>query len=628
MCGICGVIIPNQDRRMDKSVLKRMTDSLKHRGPDDEGFFINDFVGIGHRRLSIIDLAGGHQPIYNEDKSKLIVFNGEIYNFQENREFLLKKGHQFRTSSDTEVILHLYEEFGTSCVEKLRGMFAFAIYDIKEKTLFLARDRLGIKPLYYYFYNGKFIFGSEIKAILEYDDVNIDIDIEALSDYLSYLYIPAPKSIFKHVKKLAAGHWLLLKNENLIIQKYWDLQFETNNSLSENEWTEKLQSLLEESIKVRLISEVPLGAFLSGGLDSSLVVSIMAGLKQEPVITNSIGFKEKEFNEIDYAREVSNLFNTEHHEYFVNPLNVEILDKLAWFYDEPFADSSALPTYFVSKMTRENVKVALSGDGGDENFAGYRRYYFDYLENELRMKIPSFLKISIIKLLALAYPKADWLPQIFRAKTLLTNISLDHAEAYFNSMTHFNYNKKSKLLNPDVLYDLNDYDSFLLFRNHFDNSDDCDDLSRIQYLDIKTYLVDDILTKVDRASMANSLEVRVPLLDHKFMELVAQIPAHFKLRGKTGKYLFKKFAETKLPHQIIHRKKTGFSIPLDSWFRNELKFVFEEEVINTTSPINNILNKNYIRELWRNHQNKMNNYGVQLWTILMFEKWYQNFISP
>ncbi len=627
MCGICGIVITDRSEKIDQQLLRKMNDSLIHRGPDEEGYFFEAFVGFGHRRLSIIDLREGQQPMYNEDRSMVIVFNGEIYNYQELRDFLIKKGHQFRTASDTEVILHLYEEYSQDCVHKLRGMFAFAIFDLRKQTLFLARDRLGIKPLYYYHHKNMFVFGSEIKAILQYKNINKEIDTTAFFDYLKYLYIPAPKSIFTHIHKLPAGSYLQLEGDKLTVTKYWDLQFTGENNGSERQLTEDMLGILEEAVRLRMISEVPLGAFLSGGIDSSLIVAIMARYKDDPLITNSIGFTFSDFNELPYARETSKLFRTDHHEYTVEASSAGILDKLMWYFDEPFADSSALPTYYVSKMTKENVTVALSGDGGDENFAGYRRYYFDQLENRLRLIIPRTVRSSIIAGMAQIYPKADWLPQFLRAKTMLTNLSTEAAEGYYNTMTHFTDAGLKSIVNPDLLGELDKYSPFDVFRYHYQNAGTDDLLSKTQYVDIKTYLVDDILAKVDRASMANSLEVRVPLLDHIFMEYVAGIPSAMKLRGRNGKYILKKMAGEILPEKILNRKKMGFSIPVDTWFRNELKTVFQDEIIDSNrSFCAQYFNFKVLKKMWGDHQRGVKNYGYQLWSIICFEKWARNFL--
>lgn len=618
MCGICGYYYVNGNVNPD--LIKKMTDSLIHRGPDEEGYFKSKRACLGHRRLSIIDLKSGQQPIYNENKSKVIIFNGEIYNYKEIRNKLLYQNHKFSTNSDTETILHLYEEMGPDCVKELRGMFAFIIYDKNNHTLFAARDRLGIKPLYYSFDNGRFFFGSEIKALLASKKVEKKINLESLHNYMTYLYIPTPESIFSSIKKLPAGHTLLLQNGLLSINQYWDIDFSKTEELSESDWIDKIRTSIKESVKMRMISEVPLGGFLSGGVDSSYIIGLMSKHSNTPVITNSIGFKEAQFNELEYARKTSKLFNTTHHEDTVDLNCSKTLDLLAWYYDEPFADSSALPTYYVSKMTKRNVTVALSGDGGDENFVGYRRYFFDVLENRIRSKIPNVLRKTLIRAMAEVYPKADWLPQIFRAKTLLTNLSINPAEGYFNSMSHL-YPSINKIFNKEILAKLNGYSSYNIFLNHYNRANTNDLLSRIQYVDIKTYLVDDILTKIDRASMANSLEVRVPLLDHKFMECIATIPSSLKLKSKIRKYIFKETTKDLLPEQILNRKKMGFSIPIDLWFRNRLKPIVEKEVLINNTYSEQFFNQKKLRTMWNEHQKGIKNYGTQFWAILMFEKW-------
>jgi asparagine synthase (glutamine-hydrolysing) len=619
MCGLSGIY--NLDgKTVDENLLMRMNRTLSHRGPDDEGYYVNGCIGLGHRRLSIIDLNTGHQPVFNEDKSIAVVFNGEIYNFVEVRDFLKKKGHCFITLTDTEIIVHGYEEWGVDCVTKFRGMFAFVLWDEKRKVLFSARDRLGIKPLYYYYDAQKISFASEIKALLEDDEVERNLDFEALSDYFSLGYVPSPKSIFQKIYKLPPGHYLLYKNGSLQIEQYWDVQFDVVQEFNEKKCTDELISLLKESIKLRLVSDVPLGAFLSGGIDSSLVVALMAEMMDKPVITNSIGFSVQKYNELNYARQTSDYFKTAHHEFVVTPDAADVVEKLAWFYDEPFADSSAIPTYYVSKMTRQNVTVALSGDGGDENFAGYRRYYFDLLENQLRTKIPPVIRKYLIGAAASVYPKADWLPQVFRAKTLLTNLSLDPVSGYFNSMSMFLPKMKEQLFSNELKEVLKNYNSENIFRNHYDHCHSKDPLARIQYIDYKTYLPDDILTKVDRASMACSLEVRVPILDHKFVEFAATIPSNMKLRNKNSKFIFKQAAKKILPGHIISRKKMGFSIPVGEWMKKELKPLVQDLIVNDSDQ-NNFFNKQYIHQLWNDHFKGISDNTQPLWTLLSFKLW-------
>ena len=644
MCGITG-ILHLDGKPIEPSILKAMADTLTHRGPDDEGFYLNYnygsngishnppssmshdpratgyTVGLAHRRLSIIDLEGGKQPLSNEDSTVWITYNGEIYNFRTLSEELVARGHRFRTKCDTEVIVHAYEEWGENCVDRLRGMFAFAIWDQRNQHLVLARDRLGIKPLYYLWDGKRLLFGSEIKAILAYPGVLRDINIQALYDYFCLLYIPAPKSIFKDIFKLSPGHVLTLgPNANLTIRQYWDLCFEPDERISEQQWCDRILEKLQEAVKIRLMSDVPLGAFLSGGIDSSAVVGLMTSLMNEPVRTASIGFEEQKFNELPYARQVASHFGTNHHEEIVRPDAVAILEKLAWYFDEPFADSSAVPTYYVSQAARGKVTVALSGDGGDENFAGYRRYYFDLLENQLRGILPTFFRKYAVGGLARVYPKADWAPQVFRAKTLLTNLSLDPVDGYFNSMSWFG-GLRSRLFVGDFYKELSGYSPLEVFKSHFAKAPADDPLSAVQYLDIKTYLVDDILTKVDRTSMAHALEVRVPILDHEFMEMVATIPPNLKLKGREGKYILKKALKSILPHDILYRRKMGFSIPLSCWLREELKGTFSESVFSQSAISTSFLDMKTVHQMWREHQSGSRDWSPELWAILFWEKW-------
>jgi asparagine synthase (glutamine-hydrolysing) len=629
MCGICGIYSFAGDPVIDRPLLHAMTDTLVHRGPDACGIFSNGRVGLGHRRLSIIDLASGQQPILNEDGTKVIVFNGEIYNYRPLREFLLAKGHRFQTRSDTEVILHLYEELGEACVLKLRGMFAFAIWDQSERTLFLARDRLGVKPLYYCVHNGRCVFGSELKAIVRDPSIPRELDLEALDQYFSLLYVPAPRSIFCHVKKLPAGHTLTVTPSGPKLRQYWDLRFDPcqTEGLTELELTRQLQEVLTECVDIRLMSEVPLGAFLSGGIDSSTVVGVMAGLMQQPVNTSAIGFPEDRFNELPYARQVAQHFRTNHHEYVVQPQVTDVLEKLSWYFDEPFADASAVPTYYVSKMAREQVTVALSGDGGDENFAGYRRYYFDRLENTLRGYLPGWSRRSLVASLARIYPKADWLPQIFRAKTLLRNLSLSPVEGYFGTMSSFSQAMKHQLYSSDYRAALNGhYKTSDLFEQYFRQVERADPLSAIQYVDFKTYLVDDICTKVDRASMANSLEVRNPLLDYKLVEFAASIPWNYKLRGREGKYILKQAVKSFVPHDVLYRRKMGFCMPVSRWLRSELASFSKERLEELGNHNSALFDKAYIRLLLREHRSGLRDHSSPLWSLLMFQLWQEKFL--
>jgi len=627
MCGICGVYNFGSHEPVSPELLKRMTDAIVHRGPDDDGYHVDGDAGLGFRRLSIIDVAGGHQPIFNEDGTCAIIFNGEIYNYRGLRQGLLARGHRFKTTSDSETILHLYEEQGPECIQSLRGMFAFAIWDARRRHLLLARDRLGIKPLYYYCQGGRLLFGSEMKAILRDPQVRRTIDLQALSDYVSLVYIPAPKTIFREVRKLPAGHYALVTPEGLQVRQYWDLRFGEVSSEPEGVLTERLAAMLREVVEMRLMSEVPLGAFLSGGVDSTSVVALMSELMDGPVITNSIGFPEASYDETPYARAVAERFRTDHHEYIVKPKAVEILDTLSWHYDEPFADSSAIPTYYVSKVAREHVTVALTGDGGDENFAGYRRYLFDRLENDLRRRIPAPVRRYVIGAAARLYPKADWAPRVFRGKTLLTNLSSPPEVGYFNTMCSFKEAEKPRLFQDAVYRALGGYSTYSVFEHHFARAGTTDPLSRVQYVDIKTYLVDDILTKVDRASMAVSLEARVPLIDHKLTEFAATIPSGLKLNGRTGKYIFKRAMGDRLPERVVNRKKMGFAIPLDIWFREDIKDFTADILFSPRSGIRDFFSDQSVRRLWAQHQSGVRDHSARLWILLMFELWHRKFYA-
>lgn len=634
MCGIAGVI--NLDKEpVSPTVLQGMGDVLAHRGPDDEGFFINGgaghrsdkwkgcggpgHVGLVHRRLSIIDLSTGHQPMANETGEVWITYNGEIYNYRELRALLKQKGHLFETDSDTEVIVHAYEEWGDGCVTRFRGMFAFVLWDRRQDRVFAARDRLGIKPLHYFLDEKRFVFGSEIKAILACPGVPKSLRPDAAFDYFHFMYVPGPKTIFEGIHKLRSGHTLTLEKGALVEKEYWDISFAETRELSEEQWCRRIIDKLTESVDVRMVSDVPLGAFLSGGVDSSAVVALMANLKGEPVTTASIGFAEGDFNELPFARDIAEQYGTCHHEKVVAPDCADILEKLVEVFDEPFADSSALPTYCVSKVAREQVTVALSGDGGDENFAGYRRYLFDVLENRLRGVFPAWARRSLIGGAAALYPKGDRLPQWMRAKTLLTNLSRDPVEGYYNSMTWFQ--GAPDLFTEGFMAQVGSYSPMAHFRAHYRKADTPCPLSRIQYLDMKTYLVDDILTKVDRTSMANSLEVRVPVLDHEFMELVATVPSGLKLKKREGKYIFKKSLSDHLPHDCLYREKKGFSIPLSSWLKTDLSPLFEDTVLARESVCSDYLDGDVVGRLWGEHQKGQRDFAYELWAILFFELW-------
>jgi asparagine synthase (glutamine-hydrolysing) len=501
-------------------------------------------------------------------------------------------------------------------------MFAFALWDEPNRTMILARDRVGKKPLYYYLDREKLVFASEIKSILEHPGLNLAVDEQAVSDYVSLGYIPAPKSIYRSIRKVRPGHFLRVRPDKIEEIQYWDLHFDQIVHRSEEEWRERLIQELRTAVDIRLMSEVPLGAFLSGGLDSSGVVAIMSKILGQPVKTATIGFDEKRFDESEFGRRVATHLGTEHHERTVTPEKIDTIEKLAWHFDEPFADSSALPTYFVSQVAREKVTVALSGDGGDENFAGYSRYFMDRQEDRMRSLLPLGFRRTIFGPLAGLYPKLDWAPRFLRAKTTFQSLASNHVEGYFDSVSTFRRYEKSKILSDDLKGNLHGYDTTDIFREYYRDANTADPLSCIQYLDVKTYLTDDILTKVDRASMANSLEVRCPLLDHKFMELVASMPSNLKLRGMTGKYIFKKALEPELPGEILNRTKMGFGVPLASWFRNGIRDYAREFILERQDPY---LSTPFITKMWNQHQSGIRDRSGHLWNVLMFRLWLEKF---
>ncbi len=618
MCGICGIFETEQGKMVQRSTLKSMADTLSHRGPDDEGFYCCGGAGLAHRRLSIIDLEGGHQPLSNEDETIWIVFNGEIYNFEELNQRYLSSGHNFRTRSDTETIVHLYEELGEACFAEMRGMFAIALWDGRRKRLVLARDRLGKKPLFYSWDGRRLVFGSEIKALWKAGGLSREMDPEALSDYLSYQYVPAPKTIYRSVRKLRPAHYLIADQSGIREVPYWDIHFGQTRQVSESEWCEEFLAEYRSAVKARLVSDVPLGAFLSGGVDSSSVVALMNEF-QPPVTTCSIGFTEESYDETAEARKFAGSLGAKHFEHTVEPHAIDLVSKLAWHYDEPFADSSAVPTYYVSQIARRHVTVALSGDGGDENFAGYRRYKLTTREDHLRSFVPAGVRRNLFGPLGEFYPKMDWAPRMFRAKSTFQSLArASTVDGYFNGISICPPGLKSQLLGGDIQKQLGGYDSADVMRYHYDRADTLDPLSRIQYVDMKTYLVDDILVKVDRASMAHSLEVRCPLLDHKLMELIAQIPSSLKLHNGRGKYIFKKSLERVLPREILTRAKKGFSVPVAEWFRGELKDLAYESIFQRPDGV---LNNALLSRCWKQHQRGQRDWSALLWTVFMFKTW-------
>ncbi|MBI5144005.1 MAG: asparagine synthase (glutamine-hydrolyzing) [Candidatus Omnitrophica bacterium] len=628
MCGICGYIHLDKSKKPQESILKGMMDTLVHRGPDDEGAYLSANVALGHRRLSIIDLETGHQPMTNEDGTVVIVYNGEVYNFKELKDILLKRGHLFKTRSDTEVVVHAYEEYGEDCVKLFNGMFAFAIWDAKNEKLFLARDRFGKKPLYYAIFDNQFIFGSELKAILKHPSVRKEIDLNALSKYLAYEYIPSPYSIFKNIRKLEPGSRLTLENGSYRVGRYWDLGFSHPDKFDLIESESKLTALLKESVKRRLISDVPLGVFLSGGVDSSSVVSMMAELMDPKEIkTFSIGFKERSYNELSDARRVADYFGTDHHEEILNPTTMlEIFPTILDVLDEPFADSSIIPTYLVSKFTRKYVKVALGGDGGDELFLGYPSFLAHVLDNYTNM-IPNILRKIPLKILTRAFsPSYKYMSLQFKGARFLKGLyfpeSIRH-QAWIGSLIP-QEQKKLFLSNLKINYDpLNVYD---ITDKLYEKVSKADSLDRALYLYVKTYMTDDILTKVDRASMANSLEVRAPFLDAEFAEFATSIPSSFKLKNLKTKWILKDSLKNKLPKETLTKRKQGFAVPIGKWLKEDLKHLLFEAFDRRKIEREGLFNYNYIKELLDQYLQNKNDTRKEIWDLFMFEMWYERWM--
>jgi asparagine synthase (glutamine-hydrolysing) len=636
MCGIAG-FLTRDPRPGAEAIGRRQADAIAHRGPDAEGVWTNvgspdhgsdtpskrGYVTLCHRRLSIIDLAAGAQPMGNEDGSVQIVFNGEIYNYLDLRKELLAKGHQFRTNSDTEVLVHLYEEAGPAMVERLRGMFAFALWDERTGRLVMARDHVGQKPLYIYRDGEKLVFGSEIKAILAYPGIDRSIDAEALEDYLAFGFIPSPRSIFKKIEKLPPAHVLVVTAENLgkPAQRYWTYEPNVDTSRSIVDWSEAIEAKLDETMRVHRIADVPIGAFLSGGLDSSVTVAIFAAQSNDPISTFSIGFREAGFSELPYAREVADRFGCKHVEETVSADAAADLDDLVKYYDEPFADSSAIPTMRLSRLARQFVKVAISGDGGDEAFGGYRRYLTDLREAKLRNRIPRWSQRAMLAPLAQAWPKADWLPRPLRAKSLLTNLSLPAGEAYANTLSVARRPWRRTLLADGVRAELNGHNSGQSIAAAFDTAPADDALAAMIAADIAVVLPDDFLTKVDRASMSCGLEVRPPLVDHELLDLTAQIPSEFKVRDGTGKWIFKEVYRERLPDSVCSRRKQGFEIPVDEWLRGPLRETFESAVLSPNSHVANLIDQQTVGQLYRSHLNRTGRHGAVLWSLMVLGRW-------
>ncbi|NWG32038.1 MAG: amidotransferase 1, exosortase A system-associated [Rhodocyclaceae bacterium] len=623
MCGITGIFDTRGKRDIDRDVLSRMNESQFHRGPDEGGLHIEPGVGLGHRRLSIIDLSTGQQPLYNEDGSVCVVFNGEIYNFRELIPELQSLGHVFHTKSDTEVIVHAWEAWGEDCVTRFRGMFAFALWDRNRDTLFLARDRLGVKPLFYALLDdGTFLFGSELKSLLAHGGLKREIDPLAVEEYFALGYVAEPRCIFRQAKKLPPACTLKIGAGGAALPEprpYWDVRFTLDAKLDEIEAREELERRLRESIRLRMIAEVPLGAFLSGGVDSSAVVALMAGVSNEPVNTCSISFSDPAYDEARFAQQVADRYHTRHFVDRVESDDFDLIDTLAKLYDEPYADSSAIPTYRVCELARRHVTVALSGDGGDESFGGYRRYRLHLMEEHLRAALPLGLRRPLFGLLGRLYPKADWAPRIFRAKTTFEALARTSVEAYFHSISVIRNAQRDRLYSDAFKSQLGGYNAQAVFDRHAAKADTDDPLALIQYIDLHTYLIGDINTKVDRASMAHSLEVREPLMDHPLVEWLATLPSSFKMRGGEGKWLLKKTMEPHLPHDIMYRPKMGFAVPLARWFRGPLRQRVRDELLGGPLLETGWFNREAIQQIVEQHESGVRDHSTPIWVLLMFD---------
>jgi asparagine synthase (glutamine-hydrolysing) len=628
MCGIAGIFDTRGKRQVDPDLLARMTDALRHRGPDDGGYHFSPGTGLGHRRLSIIDLSPlGRQPLFNEDGTVCVTFNGEIYNFLDLFEQLRNLGHQFRSRCDTEVIVHAWEEWGEDCVQHFQGMYAFAVWDEPNQTLFLARDRFGEKPLYYALLDdGQFLFGSELKALLVHPQLPRELDPCAVADYFAYGYVPDPRTIYRGVAKLSAAHSLTLRRGAPVAspRQYWDVSFDTGSVPNEADLCAEIVERLRKAVGLRMMADVPLGAFLSGGVDSSAVVAMMASLSETPVNTCSMAFDVAEFDESRYARQVAERFHTNHFSRMVAVDDFALLDRLVTFYDEPFADSSALPTYLVCSLARERVTVALSGDGGDEIFGGYRRYFWHQNEDSVRSLLPATLRAPVFGALGRAYPKMDWAPRPLRAKATLQNLARESADAYFNTVCSIPEEVRGRIFSSTGRREMQGYQPIETLRGHMARAQTDDSLSQVQYADLKTYLPGDILTKVDRASMARSLEVRVPLLDHDLVQWLATLPSSVKLKGRNGKYIFKKALEPHLPQEVLYRPKMGFAVPLKVWFRGPLHERARQLVSTGRLVETGMFDAGYLSSLVDQHQAGVSDHSSALWSLMMFESFLRN----
>ena len=618
MCGLTGIFHAEADGAVDSALLRRMNDAIAYRGPDGDGFHVEPGVGLGHRRLSIVDVAGGGQPMFNEDESVVIVFNGEIYNFPELRPELQALGHVFRNRCDTEAVIHAWESWGPGCLNRLAGMFAFALWDRRQGVLFIARDRLGKKPLYYgRTGSGALVFGSELAALAAVPDLSREIDFCAVDDFFALGYVPDPRTIFASISKLPPAHYLLLRHgEAVEPQRYWEPPTQAE-PCEEGAAIEQLQSFLTESTRKRLMSDVPLGAFLSGGVDSSAVVATASGLQAAPLSTFTIGFPGPE-DERPLARLISARYGTDQHEDVSIPNYLDAARQQARLFGEPFGDSSSVPTEAVCALARRHVTVAISGDGGDEVFAGYRRYRFHQMAEAVRAFVPSGVRKSVIRQMALAYPKMDWAPRWLRAKHTLTELSLDSAMGFYRTIAKVHHDQRRRLFSRSLRSHLADYDPAHRVAALMGRCDSGDSLLQAQFVDVELYLPGDILTKVDRTSMAHSLEVRAPFLDHDFVTWGMRLPSNLKLRGQDGKWILKKAMEPFIPKEILYRSKQGFATSLADTFREHADLV-RARVTGSTMIDTGLFDTTELRKLVSEHQSGRADHSGALWLLLVFE---------
>ncbi len=624
MCGICGGW-SRERGGVSKGLLKKMCDAIVYRGPDDVGYYVDDHFAFGMRRLSIIDLGGGHQPIHNEDKSIWVVFNGEIYNFKEIRSDLEKKGHRFYTNTDTEVIVHAYEEYGYECLCKFNGMFAFALYDLNKKLYFIARDRIGIKPLYYYFKDRKFLFGSEIKSILEDDSVERVINRKGLYYYMGYEYVPAPDSIFQDIFKLPAGHYLVFDGESAGVEKYWDVTDFSSLGCGVKHYSKKLLDMLEDSVRQRLVSDVPVGVFLSGGIDSSTIVALMSEMHDEPVKTFSIGFEDETYNELDYARKVSDYFNTDHHEIIYTADSVKVIEEMVKYFDEPLSNISSPPTFLLSKLAGKHVKVALGGDGADELFGGYDRYIASRVDRYYRL-LPLYFRNKFRYLVGDVPPQSRRQGFVNSLRQFVDGSSLDLRARHARWQMVPRVSEDGAVFSSDFLGAIGEFNAFEPITKYYDACCSSSELVKSQYVDVKSYLVDNILAKTDRVSMANSLEVRVPFLDHNVVEFSAKIPPNMRMANFTKKYVLRRAVADLLPAEIVRRRKQGLLVPVKKWMSDDLRSYVVDILGNAEVFREGMINRSYVKKILEQHLSGRYDHGTRLWTFMNLELWYRKYM--